>query len=223
MNSNQKNKAIALRKQGLSYSEVLKKVPVAKSTLSLWLREVGLSKVQKQRLTQKKLEAAYRGAMSRKNDRIFRQKQIMQTAYSEVGVLSSRERWLIGVALYWAEGSKEKEYRHGSSVQFSNSDPHMVRFFFKWLIEICRISRVSVSFDIYIHESSAERLVEVKKYWSKVTSFPADLFSRIYFKRHNIKTNRRKVDDLYYGQLRIKVNASSVLLRRIEGWISGIK
>jgi len=46
-------KAIELRKKGLSYSEILKCVPVAKSTLSLWLRSVGLSKKQRQRLTDK--------------------------------------------------------------------------------------------------------------------------------------------------------------------------
>ncbi len=49
--------AIALRKKGLSYREILKRVFVAKSTLSLWLGDVGLSKKQKQRITQKRIEA----------------------------------------------------------------------------------------------------------------------------------------------------------------------
>lgn len=48
-----KEKAVALRKEGKVYSEILKEVPVAKSTLSLWLRDVGLAKAQKQRITQK--------------------------------------------------------------------------------------------------------------------------------------------------------------------------
>lgn len=38
--------AIELRKRGLSYSEILMQVPVAKSTLSIWLHSVGLSKTQ---------------------------------------------------------------------------------------------------------------------------------------------------------------------------------
>ena len=46
----EKQKAIALRKRGYSYSEILAEVPVAKSTLSLWLRSVGLAKKQKQLL-----------------------------------------------------------------------------------------------------------------------------------------------------------------------------
>ena len=53
----EKQKAIKFRRKGLSYSEILKKIPVAKSTLSLWLRTVRLAKRQKQRLTEKRLAA----------------------------------------------------------------------------------------------------------------------------------------------------------------------
>ncbi len=69
--NSQKEKAIALRRKGLSYSEILKEIPVAKSTLSLWLRSVGLAKKQKQRLTEKKRLGQLRGALKRKINRIF--------------------------------------------------------------------------------------------------------------------------------------------------------
>ena len=48
-----KEKAVKFRKQGLSYSEILKQIPVAKSTLSLWLKSVNLSNKQSQRLAEK--------------------------------------------------------------------------------------------------------------------------------------------------------------------------
>ena len=57
LKQSEKAKAIAFRKEGKTYSEILKKVPVAKSTLSLWLRDVGLSKTQKQKITVKKHKA----------------------------------------------------------------------------------------------------------------------------------------------------------------------
>src|SRR5712692_7971739 len=38
--------AIAFRQQGLSYSEIRHRVPVAKSSLSIWLRQVGLPEWQ---------------------------------------------------------------------------------------------------------------------------------------------------------------------------------
>ena len=55
----EKSQAIAYRKQGFSYSEILSKVPVAKSTLSEWLKSVGLSKAQKHKLTEKKRLSAF--------------------------------------------------------------------------------------------------------------------------------------------------------------------
>ena len=36
----EKRRAIQLRKQGQTYGEIVKQIKVAKSTLSLWLREV---------------------------------------------------------------------------------------------------------------------------------------------------------------------------------------
>jgi len=66
----EKERAIKLREKGFSYSEILKWIPVSKSTLSLWLKRVGLSKIQKQRLTEKKLAAALRGARAKREQKI---------------------------------------------------------------------------------------------------------------------------------------------------------
>ena len=218
----EKERALSLRKQGFSYREILYKVPVAKSSLSLWLKSVGLSKLQKQRLTEKKLASARRGALKKKEDRILKTKVIKENAEKEVGRLTEREMWLIGTSLYWAEGSKEKEWAPGSRTQFTNSDPNMIRFFLNWLFEIVKIPRKEVGLDIYIHENHKNRIPEVINYWSKVTNFPQDSFKRVYFKRNKINTKRKNVGVNYYGILRITVHASSELNRRISGWINGI-
>jgi len=84
MKSKLKDKAIDLRKQGLSYSEILKKIPVAKSTLSDWLHSVGLSKNQKQRITEKKLAAIKRGGEAKRRKRIEKTKKIKIKAISEM-------------------------------------------------------------------------------------------------------------------------------------------
>lgn len=218
----EKEKAIVLRKQGFSYSEILKRIPVAKSSLSLWLKSVGLSKSQKQRLTDKKLSSARRGALKKKEDRILRTKIIKENAKKEVKKLTEREMWLIGIALYWAEGSKEKEWNPGSRTQFTNSDPNMIRLFLNWLFEIVKIPKERVSLSIYIHENHENRIPEVINYWSKITDFPQNNFNQVYFKRNKIHTKRKNVGLDYYGILRITVHASSELNRKISGWISGI-
>ncbi|MCX6702198.1 MAG: hypothetical protein NTX96_03340 [Candidatus Zambryskibacteria bacterium] len=221
-NNPKKERAIALRKKGKSYSEILKEIPVAKSTLSEWLRDVGLSKKQVQRLTVKKLEAARRGGLVKHQQRILRTRQIHDKALKDIKNISKRELWLIGVALYWAEGSKEKDYYPGSRLQFGNSDPKMIKLFLKWLKDVCKISENDIGFEIYIHQNSINNTEVVRQYWSKVTGFSLDKINRVYYKRFKLKTNRRNTGNLYYGGIRVTVKASSGLLRKVTGWTEAI-
>ena len=212
--------AIKLRKKGFSYSEILKKVPVAKSTLSLWLRSVGLSKRQKQRLTTKKLLAGLRGGLARKNQRAIITKKITKEAENEIKNISGRDLWMIGVALYWGEGSKEK--LHGSLVQLGNSDPRLIKVFLKWLQEICKIPKSEINFCIYLHVTARYKLKKVQQHWSKTTGFPIKDFQRIIWKKNKINTHRKNVGEDYFGLLRISVKKSTNLNRKIQGWVNGI-
>ncbi len=217
----EKEKAIKLRRQGKSYSEILKKIPVAKSTLSLWLREVGLSKKQKQRLTEKKRAAAIRGAMAKKQQRLIITQKIKNKARSEIKNISKRELWLIGIALYWAEGYKEKNGR-SSLVVLGNSDANMIKIFLKWLQDICKVGRKDIGFRILLHENAVDKLLEVQKYWADATGFSKKEFQKVTWKKHKVRTNRENVGKDYYGLLAVTVKRSINFNRKIDGWIEGI-
>ncbi|MDO8584776.1 MAG: hypothetical protein Q7R85_01500 [bacterium] len=217
-----KQRAVALRRQGLSYSEILREVPVAKSTLGVWLHDVGLSKTQKQRLTDKKLASARRGAAIRHANRLATISRIHAEAAKDIINISERELFLIGVALYWAEGAKEKDYQPGSRIAFSNSDPRMIKLFLRWLSAICRVPADQLVLEIYIHESAANTIPSVTKYWATATGFDQSSFTRIYYKKNKLRTNRKRVGNDYFGLLRIRVKRSSSLNRKIEGWINAI-
>lgn len=218
----EKEKAINLREKGFSYSEILKEILVAKSTLSLWLRSVGLSKRQKQRLTEKKLAAALRGARARKDQRLSITKEIKDKARKEIKRLSRRDLWLIGVALYWAEGSKQKEHNVSQKVQFSNSDASAIKIFLNWLQDICKIPASDIDFRIALHETAKNKSKKVRKYWSDVTGFSINHFQKIDWKKNKINTKRKNRKEKYFGQLNIYIKNSTNLNRRIAGWIEGI-
>lgn len=215
-------KAIHLRKQGKTYSEILKEIPVAKSTLSEWFRDVGLSVVQKQKITQKKKLAQLKGSQARHADRIKRQSDLMCKACEEVKHISKRELWLIGTALYWAEGSKEKEERPGSRASFSNSDPRMLALFLKWLTECVQVPVEDIGADLYIHESHRNNVEAIYEKWSTLLGVPRSFFKYTYFKKNKIQTKRKNTGVLYIGLLRVNIRASSDLNRKIAGWIKGI-
>ena len=181
----EKDQAIKLRREGLSYREILARIPVAKSTLSLWLRSVHLAKQQKQRLTEKRLAAVYRGAEAKRRQRIELTKVIKNAAIKDIKKITKRELWLMGIMLYWAEGSKEKSYRAPSAgVIFSNSDPAMISLYLRWIQEILKIPNEDIIFAIYIHENCKERVPQAKQYWSQVTGFGRENFERVYFKKN---------------------------------------
>ena len=213
---------IKLRKEGYTYSEILNRVPVAKSTISLWLRSVGLAEKEIQRLTQKKLLAARRGGEARKIQRIEATKRIKKDAHKEISKIGEREFLMLGTMLYWAEGSKNKEYRPSQGISFSNSDPLMIKFFLNWLNECLNMTPERIKMDIYLHRDQFDRIEEIRRYWAIKTGFPEAKFGKIYAKEHKIKSKRRNVGNKYFGLVRIRVCRSTDLNRKIEGWIEGI-
>ncbi len=217
-----KAKSIELRTKGLSYSEIQKYVPVSRASLSLWLKPIKLSKKQKRHLKEKQTLSALKGAQARKNQRIALTEKIISESKKQIGPISLRELWLLGIMLYWAEGSKEKDNNIGLGVQFSNSDPKMIRLFLKWLVEICGVDKKDIYFDIFIHENSKNNLDKVMDYWSRSTGFSKIHFPHIYFKKNKIKTNRKNVGDSYFGLVKLRVKASSNLNRKIAGWTQGV-
>lgn len=214
--------AIKLRRQGLSYSQILEHVPVAKSTLSLWLRSVNLSVPQQHILTKKKIAALKRGGESRRKQRLSRTAEVIKKARGQVGALSKREKWLVGTALYWAEGSKQRDASISGGVIFSNSDPVMLKFFKEWLLEIVGIETTHLKFELYLHESQKHRLAEVRRYWAKKLTISLASLGTIYFKQNVIQRTRKNPENGYYGQVRIRVRSSSELNREICGWVEGI-
>ena len=179
--------AIKLRRDGRTYSQILDVVHVAKSTLALWLQSVGLS--QKQRITKARLAASMRGGVAKRNQRIFKQSVIISKAKSGIGRISKRELFLVGAVLYWAEGSKEKDFRPGSQLRFANSDPNMIKLFLTWLAQV-GVIRKRIKFDIYLHNNNKYRVREVIKYWASHTGFVSKLF-KVIIKIIFLKLNAR--------------------------------
>lgn len=220
-----KKEAVKLRKEGLSYGEILDKVPVSKSTLSRWLRDVGLAERQEQRLTKKRELAQKKAVEARRQQRIERTKKIKKKARNDIDEISKRDLWILGIVLYWAEGAKERVHdgkTNSSLTKFGNSDPDMIKIFLKWLLEACEVPRDEICFRILLHENSKDRKKEVQEYWSEVTDFDLSKFDRITWKEHKPNTNRKKVGSDYYGLLEVKVRKSTDFTRKIAGWIEGI-
>ncbi len=216
----EKQIAVEWRKKGATYSEILKEIHVSKSTLSLWLKEVGLSVPQKQRITEKRMATQRKGALAKRQIRLDLIKQIEREANDEIGNLDRNVFWMVGAALYWAEGNKQKPHDVSCGVKFSNSDPLMVRYFYKWLTDICRLGIADLTFEIYIHTGCD--VDEIKKFWSAELDLGVDYFDKIRFKPNKFRGYKKNTGEEYHGLVRINVKRSANLNRRIMGWTKSL-
>ena len=217
----ERERAIVLRRGGSTYSQILAEIPIAKSTLAIWLRAAGLAEENEQKITLKRREAAFRGAQARRTMRLAEVSFHIEQGILDIQNISTRELWLIGVALYWAEGSKQNQRSPSAGVDFINSDYRMLLVFLEWL-RYLGIPERQIRFELYVHENRQVEIHDFRRWWADKLNLRPTRIDRIYLKKGNPKTNRTNVADLYHGLLRIKVRSSTTLNRKISGWIAGI-
>ncbi len=218
----EKNKALRLRLEGKSINEIALGLNIAKSTVSLWCRDVKLGPSQIKRLAGRQEKGSYRGRMrfleKLRRQRIKETTSLQKEGEKEVGILSRRNLFLVGIALYWSEGYT---YTGGEQVGFTNSDPKMILLMLRWFKEICGIPIHDITLQIKINKSHKNRIRKIEDYWATLTGVPNDQFNKTVL----IKSRARKVysnPETYYGTLRITVRRGTRLRRKIMGWISGL-
>lgn len=209
-----KNKAIELRKQGLSYKEILEQVPVAKSSISLWCRNIPLTTKQKKRLLNKQLKGSCRGIIKISQINKNRKEKMLQKIKQEIKkgfhAPTFYEIKLIGAMLYWGEGGKTR----GVGVDISNSDPKLIKFMVYWLKNICNVPSEKIKARLNIHAEQNDN--KIKKYWSEITGIPLTSFGKSYIKPEG--TGHRK-NILNNGVIKIRVGNED-LRHRIMTWIN---
>jgi hypothetical protein len=211
--------AVAMRREGRSYREIQTEVGVAKSTLSLWLRDVPLSEEQQRALDLRGPTATSARAAENRAVGARRRALVQSNAKAQVIRLSESELFVAGVVAYWAEGAKNKPWRGGQSVKFMNSDPKLIGLFLSWL-RLIGVSPERLIFRLHIHESADAS--EAVAFWSGVVGAPTSQFGNCTIKTHNPRTVRKNVGSDYHGCLLVYVRNSADLNLQIEGWCEGL-
>ncbi|NGO46891.1 hypothetical protein [Streptomyces ureilyticus] len=212
-----REKARQLRLQGWTYNQIQAELGCSKSSVSLWVRDLPHPEPkctpEEQRARMNAGLARLRASQDRERE------EAKRAAAAAVGELSDRELFLLGVGLYWAEGSKDKPYRRAEVLQFINSDPNMIKLFLRWL-ELLEVARDRLTLRVSIHETADVEAAE--KYWADIVGVDVSVFSRATLKKHNPRTVRKNTNDAYRGCLVIYVAKSAELYRRVEGAWYGI-
>jgi hypothetical protein len=207
-----KGQAIALRKKGLSYNDILKQVPVARSSLSLWLKDLPLTKNEKlvlrDRLDKNISRGRIKAASVLRSNRLQREKDLLPIAQAEFEKYACDPLFQLGIGLYWAEGAKSS-----GGVMFTNSDIEMVEVMLKWFENFTTYTRNSLRYRLYIHKPYAHENCEQQ--WADGLQVPRSAFTPTSYKP---TSKGIKIRANYIGCMRVEVPKSSKLLFTLKIW-----
>lgn len=209
-----KIESINLRKQGYSINSIASKLSVAKSSVSLWVRNVELTPSQISKLK----ASGYTNIAieKRRNSRLLgefnKRNEIIENAKQSITKISKKELWLIGTMLYWAEGGKTQRM-----VRFSNGDPEMIKIMMQFFRQVCKVPESKFRGYIHIHPHLDH--LSAENHWSEITAIPISQFFKTY-RKTNISSKGKK-DTLPYGVLDVYVLDTNLFLK-ITGWAQGV-
>lgn len=209
-------RARELRKQGLTYDRIQVELGCSKSSISLWVRDLPKPPA---RTREEASAIARRGWEATLERRERERRRTKAEATQELGTLSNRDLFVAGVALYWAEGTKDKPHARREGVTFVNSDPDVIRLYLAWL-RLLGVEPERVAYRVMIHGTAD--IAGAERYWADLVGADVATFQKTTIKRHNPKTARKNVGEGYHGCLVVRVRQSAELYRRIEGWWYGI-
>ncbi|MGW4564694.1 hypothetical protein ACWEN3_20510 [Streptomyces sp. NPDC004561] len=212
-----RERARELRLQGWTYDRIQIELGCSKSSISLWVRD--LPRPERRDPTEQAKLAARKRWEHELAARDEKRRKTKAAATDEIGAMTARELFMTGVALYWAEGTKDKPYARREYVQFVNSDPDVIRIYLAWL-DMLGVERTRLRCRVMIH--ATVDIEGAERHWADLVGIDASALQRTTIKKHNPKTVRKNVGENYRGCLVIGVLEGAELYRRIEGWWYGI-
>lgn len=205
-----REKAITLRKEGLSYNFIQDQIKVSKSTLTRWLAAVPfepnnefIERVNKTHSTLRDL---------RRRVKAESEKEARNLAISDIGTLTQRDLMMLGLGIYMGEGTKS------GTLRFVNSDPSILKTGIIWFKKIYGLKDENFMVRIHLYpDCDAE---ESRGYWSKAIGLALTQFYQVYIDKRQNKSirNSRK---LLFGTAHVTIRSAKnrkfgiLLMRRI--------
>lgn len=217
----EREQAQSLRKTGVSIKDIAKKMSVSTSTVSLWCRDIVLSKAAIQKIVSNSQHKSTLGILRYTESlRLRRQQNVLDDralGALQLGLLSDRDIFCLGLGLYWGEGYKKGNQEFG----FTNSDSKMISFYLKWLSVVFAVTAKDLILRVSINELHKHRIDEVQGFWVRTTGIPISQFTApSLIKTKSLKTYSNHSD--HYGTLRVKVRRGTRMRRQILGAIDSV-
>ena len=218
MKKHKKQQARQLRQRGWSVRSITKELGCSKSSVSRWVRDITLTEGQIAKLRNNQDRARAKAANHPNSPKQFwlrKRQAIERNAAGQIPAnCSLKTLCIVGSALYWAEG-----YKAGvNMVNFSNSDPQMIKLMMRFFREVCGVPSSRFRGALHLHPHLDEN--KARKFWAQASGIPLKQFHKTQFAVSKASKNKR--DTLPSGTFRIVI-ADTSLRSKINGWIKGLE
>jgi hypothetical protein len=206
-----------LRDQGYSYNMISETLGISKSTMSYWFKDRPFT--PNYEVVERIKYGPLKSGTMKHNKKVEEITKFRKIGVREVGRLSDRDLWMLGLGLYIGEGAKTIE-----AIRISNSDPAVVAVAIRWLKECCGLADNNLSIRLHLYpDNDVDSSIE---YWQAVTKLPLERFKKTYIdSRDNKKHSSR--GKLPHGTAHVSVvsrgnpDRGVRLYRRLNGWMAG--
>jgi hypothetical protein len=201
MKTSERDMARKLRLEGVSMREIERRVGVARSTVSAWVREIELTDHQRE-------ELVARGMAARTRARRIYYRARRRRSQDEGRAVARRGEPLhaAGCMLFWAEGS-----RHRNHVQFVNSDPAMVAFFMSFIRRYFKVPNESIRVACNLFVDHEERQREIEGFWLATVDLPRSCMTKTTVNKYSRSSKRTRKNKLPHGTCRVTVHSTQVV------------
>lgn len=206
-----KENAVYLRKGGMSYRGISRKLKIPMGTLSGWFANEEWSKEMREKLTASATNESRARMRELANIRGQNLKRIYEEARmeaaKELATLKYNPLFIAGIMLFWGEGSKLSK----SHVSLTNTDPQMLKLYVAFLTRVCGVPAERIRGHILLYPDLDDWLCRV--YWSQEVGLSKDNFGKSTVIQGKHKTRR-----LSFGICILNVS-STYLKVKINEWV----
>lgn len=204
MKEEEKQKAIELRRKGLSIKKIAKEVSVSQSTVSLWVRDVELTPLQKQSLMLDGFKSDHNTDFRNR----FRKKRMDNQTVGFESENNQDPFYTFICGLLWGECTKSK-----NRFTFVNGDVRAIKQTKDFLDRYFQIEEERYRVSVQIWDELT--IEESKKYWLGILNL-----TDLCWRKPTIKPKGKKNNNKYpMGICRLEVSKSSKLIQEIYGSI----
>ena len=205
MKTTEREQALEMRADGRSVVEIASALGVARSTASVWVRDVPLTDEQRATLLRRSVRyegrwkgAAANAAKARARRRAYQREGARRAA-------GGSALYVAGCMLFWAEGDK---CRH--SVRISNSDPELLAFFVRFLREEFGVRSEQIAISCNLFADHLDRLAEVEQFWLDVLALSRTSLRKSIVNRYSKYSQKKRRNRLPYGTCRVSVHSTRI-------------